>query len=210
MFKKFIFTSQLKWVFLGALLTTAVGINSEPAFAGCNVFGCSQSSVAECNPFGCPNSPMGQACTPFGCPASPQPPQQPSAQPPSPQNNSSPNNGSSNNSSSSNSKRREICNSSGEKVKFALGYEADVSRGWWTLDNGQCLTIGSHPVYGMPTHYYASTARTANRDRWMGDRSGQFCVGDTRFEMNSASGCFNDAELRPFGSLGTGRLNLTL
>jgi hypothetical protein len=50
-----------------------VCIDSKPAFAGCNPFGCSQSSVAECNPFGCPNVPLGQACTPFGCPASPQP-----------------------------------------------------------------------------------------------------------------------------------------
>jgi len=46
---------------------------SAPAQAGCNPFGCSQSSNAECNPFGCPNAPLGQSCTPFGCPASPQP-----------------------------------------------------------------------------------------------------------------------------------------
>jgi hypothetical protein len=43
------------------------------AQAGCNPFGCSQSSAAECNPFGCPKSPMGGDCTPFGCPPSPQP-----------------------------------------------------------------------------------------------------------------------------------------
>ncbi|MFN9174618.1 MAG: hypothetical protein ACK58N_08925 [Synechocystis sp.] len=51
------------------------GIENNPAIAGCNVFGCSQSSVAECNPFGCPQPPLGQECTPFGCPSSPQPSQ---------------------------------------------------------------------------------------------------------------------------------------
>jgi hypothetical protein len=44
-----------------------------PAQAGCNTFGCSQSSVAECNPFGCPQAPMGEECTPFECPPSPTP-----------------------------------------------------------------------------------------------------------------------------------------
>lgn len=48
-------------------------LDGSPAWAGCNPFGCSNSSNAECNPFGCPNGPLGQACTPFGCPASPQP-----------------------------------------------------------------------------------------------------------------------------------------
>lgn len=51
------------------------GIENNPAIAGCNVFGCSQSSVAECNPFGCPQPPLGQECTHFGCPSSPQPSQ---------------------------------------------------------------------------------------------------------------------------------------
>lgn len=58
---------------IGSIL---IGINVKPAFAGCNIFGCSQSNVAECNPFGCPKPPSGQTCTPFGCPESP-----PSAQP---------------------------------------------------------------------------------------------------------------------------------
>ncbi|ODG99985.1 hypothetical protein A4S05_35480 [Nostoc sp. KVJ20] len=53
---------------IGAIL---IGVDIKPAFADCNPFGCSPSSVAECNPFGCPNAPLGQACTPFGCPQSP-------------------------------------------------------------------------------------------------------------------------------------------
>lgn len=48
------------------------GIENQPAIAGCNPFGCSQSSAAECNPFGCPNPPLGAECSPFGCPPSPQ------------------------------------------------------------------------------------------------------------------------------------------
>ena len=59
-----------------SVVISCIGIESKPALAGCNAFGCSQSSVAECNPFGCPQVPMGQACTPFGCPPSPQPQQQ--------------------------------------------------------------------------------------------------------------------------------------
>ena len=59
-----------------------VGIDTKPAFADCNLFGCSQSSVAECNPFGCPKPPSGKACTPFGCPESPQPLQVPSSEQP--------------------------------------------------------------------------------------------------------------------------------
>ena len=45
----------------------------KPAFANCNIFGCSQSSAAQCNPFGCPKAPAGESCTPFGCPESPRP-----------------------------------------------------------------------------------------------------------------------------------------
>ncbi|MDF5731210.1 MAG: hypothetical protein PUP92_25220 [Rhizonema sp. PD38] len=59
-----------------SVVTTSIGIQSKPAIAGCNPFGCSQSAIAECNPFGCPQAPTGQACTPFGCPSSPQPQQQ--------------------------------------------------------------------------------------------------------------------------------------
>lgn len=63
--------------------TLFIGIKTQPAIAGCNPFGCSQSSAAECNPFGCPNPPLGAECTPFGCPASSQPsPQLPSSNPP--------------------------------------------------------------------------------------------------------------------------------
>jgi hypothetical protein len=76
MFDKFTITSQLKWVFLGVILASGVGINNKPAIAGCNFHGCSQSSVAECNFHGCPNPPMGQECNFHGCPPSPQPPQQ--------------------------------------------------------------------------------------------------------------------------------------
>ncbi|GAA6619651.1 hypothetical protein [Scytonema sp. NUACC26] len=72
-----------------SIVATCIGIDSERAIAGCNPFGCSQSSVAECNPFGCPQAPMGEACTPFGCPSSSQPQlqqpvQQPVQQPPVP------------------------------------------------------------------------------------------------------------------------------
>ena len=59
----------------------------KPAFANCNIFGCSQSSAAECNPFGCPKAPAGESCTPFGCPESPQTvenPPNPNSEQPSP------------------------------------------------------------------------------------------------------------------------------
>jgi hypothetical protein len=55
---------------------TLVGVeffSAHAARAGCNSFGCSESSVAECNAFGCPDPPMGEKCTAFGCPPSPQP-----------------------------------------------------------------------------------------------------------------------------------------
>lgn len=55
----------------------AIALANKPAIAGCNPFGCSQSSAAECNPFGCPNPPVGAACSPFGCPSSAQPQPQP-------------------------------------------------------------------------------------------------------------------------------------
>lgn len=57
---------------IGSGLATSLLFDST-AKAGCNPFGCSNSTNAECNPFGCPNGPLGRACTPFGCPASPQP-----------------------------------------------------------------------------------------------------------------------------------------
>lgn len=65
--------SRLTSVFIATISPSAILLSSLPAWAGCNPFGCSNSSNAECNPFGCPNGPLGQACTPFGCPASPQP-----------------------------------------------------------------------------------------------------------------------------------------
>ncbi|MDZ7951182.1 MAG: hypothetical protein RMY27_09030 [Nostoc sp. DedQUE09] len=68
--REFVTAALFLTVPIGAILT---GVDIKPAFADCNPFGCSPSSVAECNPFGCPNGPLGQACTPFGCPQSPQP-----------------------------------------------------------------------------------------------------------------------------------------
>ncbi|AFZ27008.1 hypothetical protein Cylst_4957 [Cylindrospermum stagnale PCC 7417] len=70
-------------VFVGvaSVIATSIGIETKPALAECNPFGCSQSSVAECNPFGCPKAPMGAACTPFGCPQSPQQQQPQQVQP---------------------------------------------------------------------------------------------------------------------------------
>jgi hypothetical protein len=35
--------------------------------AGCNVYGCSQSSGVECTAYGCPK-PGGKECGPYGCP----------------------------------------------------------------------------------------------------------------------------------------------
>ena len=73
------------------LLTVSIGtifseFESQPAMAGCNPFGCSQSSAAECNPFGCPNPPLGKQCSAFGCPSSPQLPKSnpPAANPANP------------------------------------------------------------------------------------------------------------------------------
>ncbi|GAP96964.1 DUF1036 domain-containing protein [Leptolyngbya sp. NIES-2104] len=165
----------------------AVLLEHTPAVAGCNVFGCSESTVAECNPFGCPNSPRGQACTAFGCPPSPQ------AAPP-------PNSGSWTSSSS----LRQVCNGTGERVNVALGYESGISRGWWTLSNGGCVTLESHPVHGAVTHYYANSVRKENRSRWYGDRSRQYCVANSQFEMGSNGGCLNGAEFRPFGLINDG------
>jgi hypothetical protein len=70
---------SLATVFLLTIPVSAIAIAlvNKPVMAGCNPFGCSQSSAAECNPFGCPNSPVGSACTPFGCPTSAQPQPQP-------------------------------------------------------------------------------------------------------------------------------------
>lgn len=80
MMKRSLATAVLLAAPLGAVIIEA---GNQPAMAGCNPFGCSQSSAAECNPFGCPNAPLGAACTPFGCPASPQqPPPVPSNNPP--------------------------------------------------------------------------------------------------------------------------------
>ena len=67
--REFVTAALFLTVPIGVILTS---VDIKPAFADCNPFGCSPSSVAECNPFGCPNGPLGQACTPFGCPQSPQ------------------------------------------------------------------------------------------------------------------------------------------
>jgi hypothetical protein len=82
MSNSFTLTRSLKGFEIFIFLASSFGMAPQMAYAGCNPFGCSRSSVAECNPFGCPNPPLGEQCTPFGCPPSPQP-----ASPP-PQNNS--------------------------------------------------------------------------------------------------------------------------
>ena len=61
--------NKLVSIFTIAFALTGLNLVLTPlAEAGCNAFGCSQSSRAECNPFGCPQ-PGGEACTPFGCPS---------------------------------------------------------------------------------------------------------------------------------------------
>ncbi|NBD15049.1 MAG: hypothetical protein GVY04_02545 [Cyanobacteria bacterium] len=57
------------------LTLSSVSLVQKTAWAQCNAFGCSQSSVAECNAFGCPKPPRGEECNAFGCPPSPQPEQ---------------------------------------------------------------------------------------------------------------------------------------
>jgi len=59
----------MKTAFLSIALVGSIAgvLHPNPAFAGCNAFGCSQSSAADCNAFGCPNPPMGASYTAFGC-----------------------------------------------------------------------------------------------------------------------------------------------
>lgn len=55
-----ILKKSLTTVFLFAipLSAIAIAVANKPVIAGCNPFGCSQSSAAECNPFGYPNPPI--------------------------------------------------------------------------------------------------------------------------------------------------------
>jgi uncharacterized membrane protein len=100
---------------------------------------------------------------------------------------------------------RQICNRAGESVNISVGYENGVSRGWWTIKNGNCLTLESHPVHGYITHYYANSVRSDNRSRWYGDGSRQFCIEpDNAFEIRSRNGCLGSTQLRPFGFVGSG------
>lgn len=76
MFRKFALRNiqaplVLNWLLIAGSTGVLIGFEHKSAFANCNIFGCSQSSVADCNAFGCPNSPHGAECNVFGCPASP-------------------------------------------------------------------------------------------------------------------------------------------
>ncbi|NCO74001.1 MAG: hypothetical protein GW795_01310 [Cyanobacteria bacterium] len=72
MANSFLPITPLKGFGIILFLASSLSIAPKIAYAGCNAFGCSESSAAECNAFGCPKPPMGEKCNAFGCPASPQ------------------------------------------------------------------------------------------------------------------------------------------
>jgi uncharacterized membrane protein len=93
-----------------------------------------------------------------------------------------------------------ICNSSGEDVIVAIGYQDGVSKGWIALSNGRCVKPLSHPVHGAVIYFYAQ----ATRSRWSGNSTRSFCISNRRFEIDSTGGCFNGAESRFFGLINNG------
>jgi len=121
-----------------------IGIDVKPVFAGCNIFGCSQSSEAECNPFGCPKPPSGETCTPFGCPESPpstqpnQYPNQPNSEQPNVEQTSS-------EQLNSNQSNSEVNPESLQKCLDALLYRTEEKKpfsGWICVPNDvNCKTV---------------------------------------------------------------------
>jgi uncharacterized membrane protein len=103
---------------------------------------------------------------------------------------------------------RRICNKTGfGRVSIALGYQDGVSKGWYNIESGQCINLNVDEVHGIATHFYGK-ATILTTQRWFGDKSRSFCTTPKRFEIDSTGGCFNGAESRPFGTIGSG-INLT-
>jgi uncharacterized membrane protein len=99
---------------------------------------------------------------------------------------------------------RRICNKIGfGRVSIAIGYQDGVSKGWYNIESGQCLNLNVDEVHGIATHYYGKTTILTTR-RWFGDKSRSFCTTPKQFEIDSTGGCFNGAESRPFGKIGSG------
>lgn len=79
-----------------------------------------------------------------------------------------------------------LCNQSGEKVSVAIAYhdkESDnwVSRGWWNLDDGACVT----PLAGSLKNQYYYIYGDGDQHYWRGEHS--FCVdNDHKFTLNEA------------------------
>ena len=79
-----------------------------------------------------------------------------------------------------------ICNDSGEKIWVAIAYhDRDagnwVSRGWWTIDSGECKT----PLGGNLTNQYYYLFGDGDQHYWSGNHS--FCVdSNNAFSLNQA------------------------
>jgi uncharacterized membrane protein len=108
--------------------------------------------------------------------------------------------------SSAQSSLRFICNKTVfMSVSVAIGYQDGVSAGWFNIEPSRCLLVKPHEVHGIATHFYGKSKLSNLSNRWFGDKSRSFCVFvPQRFEIDSRGGCFNGAESRTFGTIGSG------
>ena len=81
-----------------------------------------------------------------------------------------------------------FCNKTENKIWVAVAYHSKdksdwVSRGWWTVEAGQCQTAIAESLQGRYYYYYAED----DTGSWSGDFV--FCTTDKKFEIEGAENC---------------------
>ena len=97
----------------------------------------------------------------------------------------------------------ELCNNSSGKIWTAVATRDDGdwrSRGWWTIEQGQCLRPLTKPLKGSEAHYYAlaenitesENGRETGPDkrlRSVATTPSQFCVAEAKFSALGREYC---------------------
>lgn len=122
----------------------------------------------------------------------------------------------------------EVCNNSSGKIWTAIATRDDgdwKSRGWWTLEEGQCLRPITKPLQGSEAHFYAlaenitesENGRETGPDkrlRSVATTPAQFCVAEAKFSALGREYCaeagYAVANFRPLPTDNDGiRITLT-
>ncbi|MFN4100585.1 MAG: DUF1036 domain-containing protein [Pararhodobacter sp.] len=101
-----------------------------------------------------------------------------------------------------------VCNDTFDVVSLAVGVESDdgdFSEGWWVVAASRCARVLRGGIDGLNVHVYATDI--FNRpvlEPAPGNRTGDFCVSETRFRIPDRDECWLRGYIAaPFVRIGT-------